>query len=322
MIAGLETPTSGHIYFDDEEVTDTSPQERNIAMVFQNIALYPHMNVRQNIGYGLKVKGVPDQERNDRIEQAADILEISDELDKMPSELSGGQQQRVALGAAFVEDPEVILFDEPMSDLDAKLRAQLRVETQRLHQQMNSTMIYVTHNQTEALTMSDKIVLMDEGNIAQYGSPEKLYSSPDSEFVATFIGTPSTNIIHCGVHKTDDHAIIMGFEQDIPIPDNIFLEISDQINVGIRPQDMSLSEGNFELTVEVTVIEMLGDQYVIHGETENGTEIDIVTGTYEGVEPGDTISAWFDIDDIFLFDSSSGKRIKFEPGNEHGQQPI
>ena len=166
MIAGLETPTAGRIHFDGVELTETTPQERPISMVFQNTALYPHMTCRENIGYGLKIHGVPKAERNTRIEEAADVLRIPDQLDKMPGELSGGQQQRVALGQAFVERPDVLLLDEPMSDLDAKLKEELRVEIQRLHRKLDATVVYVTHDQNEAMTMSDRIVLMDDGEVA------------------------------------------------------------------------------------------------------------------------------------------------------------
>lgn len=178
MIAGLETLTSGRIIFGDEDLTDSSPQDRPLSMVFQNIALYPHMSCRENIGYGLKIHGVPAEERNERIEKAAKSLQIGDQLDKAPSELSGGQQQRVALGRAFVEDPEVLLLDEPMSDLDAKLKEELRVEFQRLHRELDATFVYVTHDQNEAMTMSDKIAVMKGGDSGSIRYTNKYFPRP------------------------------------------------------------------------------------------------------------------------------------------------
>ena len=304
MIAGLETPTSGRISFGDEDMTDATPQDRPLSMVFQNIALYPHMSCRENIGYGLKIHGVPADERNSRIEEAAQSLQIEDQLEKAPSELSGGQQQRVALGRAFVEDPEVLLLDEPMSDLDAKLKEDLRVEFQRLHRELDATFVYVTHDQSEAMTMSDKIAVMRSGTVDQFAAPETIFHDPVSEHVGTFIGTPSTNIFDCEV--TNNGARIESVT--IPLPPPAYNE--DRVRLGIRPQYLSVGGGDIEFDVVVDVMEPLGIDYVIHTTSVEGSkEIHFVTEKVSGLEPGDTITVGVPLDEIYLF-TADGKRIQ------------
>jgi multiple sugar transport system ATP-binding protein len=296
MIAGLETPTSGRISFGNEDMTDTSPQDRPLSMVFQNIALFPHMSCRENIGYGLKIHGVPAEERNERIEQAAKSLQIEDQLDKAPSELSGGQQQRAALGRAFVEDPEVLLLDEPMSDLDAKLKEDLRVEFQQLHRELDATFVYVTHDQNEAMTMSDKIAVMRDGAVDQFDTPETIFHAPDSEHVATFIGTPSTNILDCEVD--DDVARTESIA--IPLPEAARGE--DRVRLGIRPQYLSVGNDDIGFDVTIDVVEPLGIDYVVHATTVEGNrKIDIVTEEVSDLELGDTITIGASLDDVYLF---------------------
>lgn len=298
MLAGLETPTAGRIYFDGEDVTDHSPQERPISMVFQTTALYPHMTCRENIGYGLKIRGVPKAERDARIEEAADILQIPAQLDKMPAELSGGQQQRVALGRAFVEDPEVLLLDEPMSDLDAKLKEELRVEIQRLHQRLDATMVYVTHDQNEAMTMSDRIALMRAGTVAQFDEPETLFDRPVSEYAATFIGTPTTNVL---AYDVDDGQAIRGSNR-VSLPPAVTIE--DTVRIGIRPQFLSVGGGDVEIEVTVDVIEPLGTEYVVHAtEVDGETAIDVVVGAVDALAPGDTVTVGAALDDVYFFDA-------------------
>jgi multiple sugar transport system ATP-binding protein len=273
-------------------------------MVFQDIALYPHMSVRENIGYGLKVDGFSKKERNERIGEAAEVLQIEDQLDKMPAELSGGQQQRVALGAAFVQNPDVLLLDEPMSDLDAKLKAELRVETQRLHKEMDTTMIYVTHDQTEAMTMSDYIVLMNNGVIAQYGSPKELFREPTSEFVSTFIGTPSTNILEFNTESAGEELKLVGHGIEIPLPQSSTLKNeNERIKVGIRPQYINMDGGEFNIDIKVDVVEIMGAESVIHGVTDDGTLVDVVSDSVEGISAGDRLIVGFDRGDLFIFDS-------------------
>lgn len=308
MIAGLETPTSGRIYFGGEDLTDATPQDRPLSMVFQNIALYPHMTCRQNIGYGLKIQGVPLDRRNELIDEAARTLQIEDQLEKSPSQLSGGQQQRVALGRAFVEDPEVLLLDEPMSDLDAKLKEELRVEFQRLHRRLDATFVYVTHDQNEAMTMSDKIAVMNEGRVEQFDDPETIFHDPVSERVATFIGTPSTNVISCVVK--DGVAQLPG--TTVSLPDSVARQ--SNVRLGIRPQYLEVGGGPVEFDVVVDVIEPLGIDYVVHTtytDPDSGTEtkIDVVTPDVSVLEPGDTITVGASLDSVYLFERD-GERIQ------------
>jgi multiple sugar transport system ATP-binding protein len=300
MIAGLETPTSGTIHFDDEDVTEAPPQERELSMVFQNIALYPHMSNQENIGYGLKIKGVPKDEREQRINEAARKLQIEDQLDKVPTELSGGQQQRVALGRAFVEDPEILLLDEPMSDLDAKLKEELRVEVQRLHKELDTTFIYVTHDQNEAMTMSDRIVLLRDGQLEQFADPEELFHQPVSEYATTFIGTPSTNVLEYDVSGTEARR----HDWTFPLPDPVQTHDLDKVRVGLRPQYLSFGEGDVAITVEVDVIEPLGTEYVVHTTTvDDGTGVDVVADEIGEIVPGDVVTVSAALDDIHVFNS-------------------
>jgi len=304
MIAGLETPTSGRLAFGDEDVTEQTPQERNCAMVFQSIALYPHMSVRENIGYGLKVQGVPKAERDRRIDEAGETLQITEQLEKMPAELSGGQQQRVALGSAFVQDPDVLLLDEPMSDLDAKLKAELRVEVQRLHQELDATVVYVTHDQTEAMTMSDQVILLNEGRLEQFAPPGELFDDPVSEYVAEFIGTPSTNLLPATVERREDALALASDGFDLPAPASAFEDrVGDAITIGIRPQYLSPDGGPAEVVVTAEVVEQLGTEFVVHGFTPAGHAIDVVSPTFGDVDPGDELRVGFDPADVFVFDA-------------------
>lgn len=305
LIAGLQEPTSGKLYFGDEDVTEKRPQERGISMVFQNIALYPHMTVRENIGYSLKIEGVPIDERNERIEEAAEILQISDQLEKKPDELSGGQQQRVALGAAFVKDPEIILFDEPMSDLDAKLRAELRVEVQQLHKRLDTTIVYVTHDQTEAMTMSDTIVTLRDGQVEQTAPPEELFDFPNSKYVAEFIGTPATNFLPYEVTSVNGSLALQNRDQTIQLPNETLANyVGESVDVGVRPQYLSTEGGDYEIEVTVDVVEPLGTESVVHATRRDGKSIDFVTSNTEGLEAGKTIPIGFDVEDLIVFDAS------------------
>jgi multiple sugar transport system ATP-binding protein len=302
MIAGLETPTSGTIHFGDRDVTEVRPQDRNAAMVFQSIALYPHMSVRENIAYGLKVAGVPEEARDAAVEEAAGTLQITEQLAKMPAELSGGQQQRVALGSAFVQDPDVLLLDEPMSDLDAKLKAELRVEVQRLHKEMDATIVYVTHDQTEAMTMSDHVLLLEEGRLAQFASPADLFDRPVSQYVARFIGTPSTNMLSATVEAGDDGPEIVGEGYNVPAPAEQFADrVGDDVTVGIRPQYLVPTAGDHRIDVQVGVVEQLGTEFVVHGETSDETPADVVSEHVGDAGHGDSLSVGFDAADAFVF---------------------
>jgi len=303
-IAGLEDTSEGRIFFGDREMTEDSPQDRPLSMVFQNVALYPHMSCRENIGYGLKIHGLPREERNERIEEAARNLQIEDQLDKPPSELSGGQQQRVALGRAFVEDPEVLLLDEPMSDLDAKLKEELRVEFQRLHRRLDATFVYVTHDQNEAMTMSDHIAVMNAGQVEQFDDPETVFHEPVSEHVATFIGTPSTNVLVRPVE--DGVAELPG--RDVPLPESV--RGLDQVRLGIRPQYLSVGGGEVEFDVVVDVVEPLGTEYVVHTTLADGdSQVNVVTKDADEMQPGATLTVGTSLESAYLFEPD-GTRIR------------
>lgn len=313
MIAGLEEITSGSVYFGDHDVSDVAPQERNISMVFQNIALFPHMTVAENISYGLKVQGVSKAERTERASEAAELLQILDHLDKKPAELSGGQQQRVALGAGFVTDPDVLLFDEPMSNLDAKLKAELRVEIQRLHREMDATMVYVTHDQTEAMTMSDHVMVLRDGDIEQFDPPSTLFSYPRTEYVAQFIGTPSTNVFTYDVDRSGDDVQLVGQGSMVTVPTSLLGDnIGDSVRIGVRPQHLSLNGGEFSLSLTVDVVELLGIESVVHARTDAGTRVDVVSNE-DGVaklSAGERVNVGFDREHLFLFDKN-GETVLF-----------
>jgi multiple sugar transport system ATP-binding protein len=264
MVAGLEEITEGELYIDGELMNDVPPKDRNIAMVFQNYALYPHMSVYENMAFGLRIKKVPKEEIDKRVKEAAEILDIGKLLDRKPKALSGGQRQRVAVGRAIVRNPKVFLFDEPLSNLDAKLRVQMRAELSGLHLRLNATMIYVTHDQVEAMTMANKIVVMKDGKVQQIGKPLELYNYPENKFVAGFIGSPPMNFLTVKVEE--DGGVIMLDEGSFKIkPDashSDYLKnyIGKEVFFGIRPEDMSFveTEAPNSFPVEVTVVEPLG----------------------------------------------------------------
>lgn len=309
-IAGLETPTSGQIYFDNADVTDLSPQQRDIAMVFQSVTLFPHMTNYENIGYGLKVRDET-EDYDDKIREIAEILEISDTLDKKPGQLSGGQQQRVSLGRALVRDPNLVLFDEPLSDLDAKLKADLRVRIQRLHKEFNTTMIYVTHNQEEAMTMSDRIAVLNDGHIEQVSEPEVLYQSPTNEFVGSFIGQPAMNTIDATVR---DGKIVA--DEDRPLA-HLPLEATDRglsdgaaIRLGFRPQQVDITddiERGF-YTASLDVWEPVGEGYIVYLIDEHDSELKVVADDIPTSEQGARIGL-VDPETVYLFDPETGEKI-------------
>lgn len=314
MIAGLETPTSGEIYFDGEPVTDLPPQERNIAMVFQNVALYPHMTCRENIAYGLKVRG-EDERMDEKVEEAAEILQITDQLDKKPNQLSGGQQQRVALGRSIVRDPNLLLLDEPMSDLDAKLKADLRVATQELHNKIDTTFIYVTHDQREALTMSTQVGLIRDGRFLQIASPGEIYDYPSSEFVGGFIGQPEMNILPA---RIDEKGEIQISARDNPkrvlrIDDNnVELETlaGEDVRLGFRPQQIKLSNEPSEslLNLEYVLHEREEEVYNIYTEGPNEENIVVVSDEEPNYDKGSTVAVK-GFSRLHIFDAKDGSAL-------------
>ncbi len=266
MIAGLETITSGEIYIGDKLVNEMAPKDRDIAMVFQNYALYPHMNVRDNLGFGLKMRGFPKEEIEARVQEAADILGIHDLLDRKPKELSGGQRQRVAVGRAIVRKPKVFLFDEPLSNLDAKLRVAMRAEISKLHRRLEATIIYVTHDQVEAMTMADRIFIMHQGALQQSGRPLAIYQHPANRFVAGFIGSPAMNFIEATIVAKEGGYYLEadGFTVQLPhaFSPKVAPYAGKQVIFGVRPEDVTehdpAAAGENTLTVRADVVETLG----------------------------------------------------------------
>ena len=240
MIAGLEEITEGEIYIRNRVVNNLTPKDRNIAMVFQSYALYPHMKVFENMAFGLKMRKISKEQRDKQVRKAAEILGIEDLLDRKPKELSGGQRQRVALGRAIVRDPDVFLFDEPLSNLDAKLRGQMRIELKKLHERLRATVVYVTHDQVEAMTMGDRIVVMNDGIVQQLGSPMELYNNPANRFVAGFIGSPAMNFIPCRLVEDQSQIFIDTGDYRVPLPETLTSKVSglpqNRFTFGIRPE--------------------------------------------------------------------------------------
>ncbi len=268
MISGLEEVTSGEIHIGEENVTKMQPADRGIAMVFQSYALYPHMTVRENMAFGLKMTKVPAAEINEKVNEAASILRLESYLDRKPKTLSGGQRQRVAIGRAIVRGPEVFLFDEPLSNLDAELRVEMRVEITRLHRELGTTIIYVTHDQVEAMTLADKIVVLKEGRIQQVGAPLSLYDDPQNIFVAGFIGSPTINLLKGSI--TDGKLSIPSLETlKLDASDTITSSMSELI-IGLRPQHLKLAKSG-DLEVEFT--EALGDISYIYLKTQSGDRV-------------------------------------------------
>ena len=283
MIAGLENVTSGEIFIGDKKVNGIPPKDRDIAFVFQSYALYPHMTVRENIAFGLKMRKVPKSEINKKVEEAARILNLTEYLDRKPKQLSGGQRQRVALGRAIVRNPKVFLMDEPLSNLDAKLRVQMRSEIKKLHEKLQTTFIYVTHDQTEALTMGDRIVVLNNGDIQQVGSPDEIYNNPQNTFVAGFIGSPQMNFIN---------------GRDLGLDENILY--------GIRPEKMIRADGDIKISAEVDISEMLGSEKIAYfniGESKCSAKLNAETKIEK------TIDLSINSADLYKFDKQTGKRI-------------
>ena len=279
MIAGLESVTEGTIAIGERDVTRVDPAKRGVAMVFQNYALYPHMSVRDNMGFSLRMAKRPKDEIAARVDEVARTLQISDYLDRRPADLSGGQRQRVAIGRALVRDPDVFLFDEPLSNLDAALRGQTRVEIARLHGQLDTTMIYVTHDQVEAMTLADRIVVFDAGQVMQVGRPMDLYNEPANLFVAGFIGSPGMNFLP-GEARGGTVAVL---DQSLPTaaPDG-------PVTLGVRPEDVALTQGG-GLPATVAHVERLGGQSLIHANLSGGEAIIVQQQGDAAVRDGDTL---------------------------------
>ncbi|HEY5407729.1 MAG TPA: sn-glycerol-3-phosphate ABC transporter ATP-binding protein UgpC [Ginsengibacter sp.] len=273
MIAGLEEISEGSLTIDGRRMNDLSPRDRDIAMVFQNYALYPHMTVYDNMAFGLKLKNFSKKEIKERVMQTAKMLEIEDELYRKPKTLSGGQRQRVAIGRAIIRRPKVFLFDEPLSNLDAKLRSQMRIELQKLHREINATMIYVTHDQTEAMTLGNRIAVLNKGTLMQLDTPMNLYNNPNNRFVAGFIGSPTMNFIK-GILRKEDNNFLIEVSDDIKIhlgnqiPGLVQNKIGNQLEIGIRPENIIVSQqevaGNYNVGLKVMAYENMGNEQLVY----------------------------------------------------------
>ena len=291
MIAGLEDVSGGHLRIGDREVTDVDPAKRGVAMVFQSYALYPHMSVRDNMGFALTLDGTSAAEREQRVMAAARVLKIEHLIDRRPAHLSGGQRQRVAIGRAIVRDPDVFLFDEPLSNLDAALRGEMRMELARLHQRLGATMIYVTHDQIEAMTLADKIVVLDRGRIQQVGHPMDVYGRPANLFVATFIGSPKMNIIDVVAGEAADGLIGLAHPDLPPLAiavDDTAVAHGAPLKLGIRPNDLRFDVAEGGIVVKVGFVERHGDQTIVNCETENGLTLNIAIPGNVATMPGNT----------------------------------
>ena len=306
MVAGLETISHGELRVDGKLVNNLPSRDRGVAMVFQSYALYPHLTVRQNLAFSLKLERLPQTEIDDRVDRAAAVLEIDPYLSRRPSELSGGQRQRVAMGRAIVREPEVFLFDEPLSNLDAELRVEMRVELAHLHKELGATMIYVTHDQVEAMTMADKIVVLRAGKIEQVGSPLELYNNPVNKFVAGFIGSPGMNFLGAVV---EEGKIKVPGLNNIAVPSRATLPADGtKLVVGIRPQHFVESEHPNPFKVDI--IEHLGGVSYVHLQTSTGEKL-IIEQRGSVLERGvETINLALDIDEVMLFDTQTELRIR------------
>jgi len=301
MIAGLEDITEGEIDLDGKTINKIDPSERDVAMVFQNYALYPHMNVYKNLSYGLKNRGESKEKIDNKVKEVAELLEIKEYLQRKPAQLSGGQRQRVAMGRAIVRNPKVFLFDEPLSNLDAKLRGQVRIEIKKLQQSMNVTSVFVTHDQVEAMTLGDRLAVINEGVIEQIGTPIEVYEKPESKFVAEFIGSPQMNFIN-GTIK-NNYFETKGLKLKI----NLNIDNAN-VNLGFRAEDLEIKEGG-EISLNIDIIEKLGSDSIIYGSNKNGESICYKESGNTKLAIGENINISINTDIIHIFDEKTGKRL-------------
>jgi multiple sugar transport system ATP-binding protein len=309
MLAGLEEINEGRILIGDRDVTDVPPKDRDIAMVFQNYALYPHMTVAENMGFALKIAGVNKEERASRVLEAAKLLDLEDYLGRKPKALSGGQRQRVAMGRAIVRSPQVFLMDEPLSNLDAKLRVQTRTQIASLTRRLGVTTVYVTHDQTEALTMGDRIAVLKDGLLQQVGSPRDLYAEPQNVFVAGFIGSPAMNLFSADVV---DGGLKFGTATAKVDRETLAGASAKKVTIGVRPEDVQVATSGEGLPVDVDIVEELGADGYLYGHTEiDGNRVDIVARVDGRVHPnaGDKVVITPQADHIHVFDTESGIRL-------------
>lgn len=319
-IAGLESITGGDLYIGDKRVNDIHPKDRDIAMVFQSYALYPHMTIRRNISFGLEVRKMPKDEIDKLVNEASEMLGLNDHLDKLPKMLSGGQRQRVAMGRAIVRRPKVFLFDEPLSNLDAALRTQMRVEIRRLHKKLKTTIIYVTHDQVEAMTLADRIAVLNGGYLQQVGSPLELFLMPKNKFVAGFIGSPAMNFIQAKITENNGkHYVAIDGENQLELSDSVCEKVKKDMPVilGVRPQDVVLAEDGLEanLHVKVDVVETLGWESHVHFKLGDLSFLAVLEAQkVASFTDGQTVDLHVPANAIHLFDAESEVAIA------HGSQ--
>lgn len=313
MLAGLEEVNDGSIRIGDRDVTDLPPKDRDIAMVFQNYALYPHMTVAENMGFALKIAGINKDERANRVLEAAKLLDLEPYLDRKPKALSGGQRQRVAMGRAIVRQPQVFLMDEPLSNLDAKLRVQTRTQIASLQRRLGVTTVYVTHDQTEALTMGDRICVLKDGVLQQVGTPSDLYETPTNVFVAGFIGSPAMNLFPANVA---DGGVQFG-SAIAPVSRDVLSSTSEKtVTVGVRPEDLLINTNGEGLSVEIDLVEELGADGYLYGHIDvEGQRVDIVARVDGRIHPhsGETVFLTPEPKHVHVFDTASGARLNKEP---------
>ena len=318
IIAGLETPEDGDVIIDGERKNDTDPSKREVAMVFQNYALYPTMTVYENLAFSQRIRKRSMVEIDKRVMESAETLKIDDLLDRKPKELSGGQRQRVALGRALVRKPKVFLFDEPLSNLDAKLRLEMRLEIKKLHTKLNTTMIYVTHDQTEAMTMADRICLMNDGKIEQIGTPEELYNKPANTFVSTFIGMPPINLIDGEVCTENNSTFFTSDGVNINLDkiknNELFKELDKYVIIGIRPEDLhdnyfaEIKDPKNTIKCTVDLVENLGSVALVHSHYRN-THLSATLKSGKTIHPGDSIDLIVDVNSLHFFNRETTERI-------------
>ncbi len=301
MISGLESVDIGEIYLDNKLINNLIPSKREIAMVFQSYALYPHMNVFENMAFGLKMEKIPKSEINQKVNNAAATLQIEDLLERKPKQLSGGQRQRVAIGRAITRSPKVFLFDEPLSNLDAALRSEMRVEIYKLHKKMNSNIIYVTHDQVEAMTLADRIVVLNKGNIEQYGTPNEIYSDPNNIFVAEFIGSPKMNIIKITKEHITNSNTLHLFDNKITFKN---FKFNDEIYLGIRPEDISIkNDREIQVDAKIDHVENLGFEKIIYSKVLKNQ---IIIKSSENIN-NNSLKISFSKDKVLFFDKDKNR---------------
>ena len=317
MIAGLESPTAGRIWIGERDMTDVPPQERDLAMVFQSYALYPHKTVAENLAFGLRMRGLAPVEIAERVRRVADALGLAELLERKPAQLSGGQRQRVALGRAIVREPNAFLLDEPLSNLDPKLRVRTRAELARLHRRLKATMVYVTHDQEEAMTLGDRVAVMNDAHVQQVGPPLELYQRPANVFVAGFMGSPEMNLYRCEVERAEGRVVARsgGFRLELAGADAHVLR--GAAVVGIRPQDVELAAtGDADLSASVELVEPLGSEALVHltlGDGGDARELRAVVPEDRRPRSGDVVGLRLRRDRVHLFDGDSGARLPVSP---------